>query len=187
MFAAAIVLRIVFAFIPAPRPDMLPKSDGLVETASAEDAQAHTVLPIVIPDDLLGGEIYTLGVYTKTAGALPVGSTVIVVTKSDRRFFEIVERPSTTLADVTDDYAAASTQPVALGSSDGVLLYLSATNVPCVSPNEKWNLPGFCEVQRILLFEANGVVYSIASDGSHATDGELITLAKDMLERQKDR
>lgn len=182
MFAAAIILRIVFAFIPTPRPDLLVKAEGLIETTTIEDAQAHTAMPLALPSDLLGGEVYAVGVYTKGAGALPVGSAVIVVTKGDWRFVEIVERPSTVLPDVANDYAASMTQPVALGETEGTLLTLSTDGAPCVSPNEKWDLPGFCEVQRILLFEANGVVYSIAADGPLATDGELITLAKGILE-----
>lgn len=182
MFAVALILRIVFAFIPTPRPDMLLEADGLIETATVADAQAHTAMPIAMPDDLLGGAVYTVGVYTKGAGALPVGSAVVIATKNDWRFVEIVERPSTALPDVTNDYNASVTEPVALGEAEGTLLTLSTNNIPCVSPNEKWGLPGFCEVRNILLFEKDGVVYSVAADGAHATEGELITLAKDLLE-----
>lgn len=182
MFAIAVVLRIVFAFIPTPRPDLLVQADGLIEAASADDAQSHTAMPITLPSDLLGGEIYTVGVYTKNAGALPVGSTVVVVVKNGWRFVEIVERPSTALPDVVNDYAASVTQSVALGETEGTLITLATNNLPCVSPNEKWELPGFCEVQRILLFETNSIVYSIAADSTRATDGELITLARDILQ-----
>lgn len=182
MFAAAIILRIVFAFIPTPRPDMLLEAEGLIETTTIEDAQAHTAMPITLPGDLLGGEVYAVGVYTKGAGALPVGSAVVIVTKNDWRFVEIVERPSTALPDVVNDYAASVTQPVALGETEGTLLTLSTNNIPCVTPNDRWDLPGFCEIQRILLFEKDGIVYSVAADGAHATDGELITLAKDILD-----
>lgn len=182
MFAAAVILRVVFAFIPTPRPDLLVEADGMIETTSVADAQAHTAMPITMPDDLLGGEVYAVGVYTKGAGALPTGSAIVVVTKSDWRFVEIVERPSTALPDIVNDYNASAAQPVALGATEGTMLTLSTNNIPCVSPNEKWDLPGFCEVWKILLFEKDGIVYSVAADGQHATDGELITLAKDMLE-----
>jgi len=182
MFVVAIILKIVFAFIPMPRPDMLAPSDGLIETSAVSDAQVHTSMDIALPDDLLGGEVYAVGTYTRGAAALPVGSVAITVIKNGWRFVEIVERPSTTLTDVTNDYAADVTQPVVLGNVTATMLALSTNNLSCVSPNEKWKLPGFCEMKRILLFERDGVVYSIAADGNHATDGELMTLAIDLLD-----
>ncbi|MEI6510912.1 MAG: hypothetical protein WCO25_02600 [Candidatus Uhrbacteria bacterium] len=181
MFAAAIILRIVFSFAPPPRPDLLPKADGMIETTTAADAQLHTEMGIVLPSDMLGGEIYAAGVYTKAAGSLPVGSAIFDLVKDNQRFVEIVERPSTSLPDVTNDYRANGTQTVNLGKTTGSMLLLATNRIPCVSSNEKWNLPGFCEIPKVLIFEMDGVVISIGADGTHATDGELITMAKDIL------
>jgi len=180
MLAVAVILRVVFAFIPMPRPHMTLQADGLIETKTVEDAQAHTSMTIALPDDLLGSEVYSVGTYTRRAATLPVGSVSITTIKNDWRFVEIVERPMTTLEDVTNDYAARSAQSVALGNATATMLTLPTNNIPCVSPNERWNLPGFCEIARILAFEHNGTVFTIAADGTHASDGELITLAREI-------
>lgn len=181
MFAIAIVLRVVFSFMPPPRPAMLPKADGMVETTAVADAQPHTEMPILMPADALGSGVYAIGIYTKVAGNLPVGSVIVDMTKDNQRFVEIVERPSTALPDVLNDYRSTQSQPVSLGNAEGTLLSLSIMHIPCVSSNEKWKLPGFCEISKVLVFEKNGIVVSIGADGTHATDGELITLAKDIL------
>jgi hypothetical protein len=181
MFVAAIILKIVFSLTPPPRPDMTLQADGLVETKSVAEAQPHTVMPILLPSDLLQSTVYSVGIYTKGAATLPVGSADITLVKNDWRFVEIIERPSTTLEDVANDYVGASSEIVSLGRADAVLLRLPRRGIRCVEPNAKWQLPGFCEISRILMFETDGIVYSIAADGTHATDGELATLAKSML------
>lgn len=181
MFAIAIILRIVFSFVPPPRPTMLPKADGMVESSSVADAQSHTEMPIILPADALGSAVYAVGVYTKVAGNLPVGSVIVDLTKDGQRFVEIVERPSTALPDVLNDYRTTGTQAVNLNGAAGSMLSLSTKRIPCVSANEKWKLPGFCEIPKVLVFEKDGIVISIGADGTHATDGELITMAKDIL------
>jgi hypothetical protein len=181
MFAIAAMLRIVFSFVPPPRPALLPKADGMVETTTVVDAQSHTAMTIVLPADTLGGAVYAVGVYTRDAGTLPTGSVIVNLIKDNQRFVELVERPGTSLADVLNDYPANARQDVALGMTTGAIVYPAANRIPCVSPNAKWNLPGFCEIPKVLVFEKDGVVVSIGADGTHATDGELITMAKDML------
>lgn len=157
----------------------------MVETPTAQDAQAHTVMPIVLPEDLLGSSVYAVGTYTRGAGSLPVGSVVIVLTKDGTRFAEIAERPGTTLADTANDYVTVASEPVALGRTDGLLIVPRTNGLACVSENEKWDLPGFCEISRILAFEKNGVTYTVAADDGHASEGELLLLARDIL-RQVD-
>lgn len=180
MFAAAIVLRIVFAFMPPPRPELIPSADGLVEPETVEEARVHTTMPIAMPADLLGGEVYAVGVYTRGAQTLPVGSAAVVVTRDGWRFFELVERPSTTLEDVANDYGGTP-ETIAVGGTDAILVTIQTNNLPCVSPNERWGLPGFCEIERILAFERNDVVYTLSADAPHATTGELISLAASLL------
>jgi len=181
MFAFAIILRIVFSFVPPSRPDVIPPADGMIEKASVADAQEHTAMRIAMPSDLLGGSVYSVGVYTRDAGALPAGSIIANVTKDGRRTIEIVERPSTALPDVLNDYHPTSSLPIALGAATGTLLTLPSKYVACVSPSEKWKLPGYCEISKVLVFENDGIVISIGADGTHATDGELILMAKDIL------
>jgi hypothetical protein len=182
MFAAAVALRIVFSFVPTPRPDMTLQADGLVETGTVAEAETLTEADIVMPDDLLGAEVYLVGVYAKGVGSLPAGTATVTLTKNGRRFVEIVERPGTTVADTVNDYAGATMRTAALGDTEGVMLRPATHNIPCVSQNEKFGLPGFCEIERILFFEKNGLVMSVAADGPHVTDGELMLLARDMIE-----
>lgn len=182
MLALTVGLRIVFHFIPPPRPNMLPKADGMVETESVEDAQPHTVMPITLPDDLLGSSVYAVGTYVEGGEGLPVGSVAIALTKGDQRFMELIERPDLTTDDVVRLYAADSEQDVALGDVTGKLLSLKTRGISCVEPNEQWSLPGFCEIPQLLVFQSRGVTFTIGTDGSHASVGELITMAKDILE-----
>ncbi len=183
MFAIAIILRIMFSFVPPSRPDLIPPADGLVEKTTVADAQAHTAMGIMMPKDLLGSDVYAIGVYTKPVGSLPAGTTIVNLAKNGQRFVEIVERPSTALPDVLNDYRPTLSLPVALGGADGTMLALPSKHVACVSPSEEWKLPGYCEISRVLAFENDGVVISIGADGGHATEGELILMAKDILEQ----
>ncbi len=181
MIAVAVTLKIVFHFIPPPRPSMLPKASGLIETTSVTEAQPHTVMPIVLPSDLLGAEVYAVGTYVEGASVLPVGSVVIDLVKNDYRFVEIIERPDTTRDDVTRTYVTNSEQDVTLGDITGTLLGLQTRNISCVEPNAKWELPGFCEIPQLLVFESRGVTYTLGADGTHASVGELISLAKSII------
>lgn len=181
MFAAAVVLKIVFHYVPTPRPPMLSKADGLVEAPTVDEAQPHTVMPIALPEDTLGSAPYDVGVYTRGRGALPVGSVAIEMVSSGQRFVEIVERPGTTVQDTVDDYAAIATQDVSLRNQTAKLLTLKTRGVTCVSNDTRWNLPGFCELEHMLVFQTDAATVSIAADDAHATDGELITLANGML------
>lgn len=181
MFLLALILRIVFAFVPPPRPDILFEVDGLFESSMVSDAQPHTSMPIVLPDDLLGSTVYTIGVYTKGTGTLPTGSTTIVLIKNNHRFVELVERPGIDLKRLLLDYQEYSSTDIVLETTTGKFIDIPSNHLPCVDANEKWELPGFCELTRMLVFEKDGVVYAISSDSSRATDGELITLAKDIL------
>ena len=181
MIAIAIILRIVFSFVPPSRPALLPEAEGMIESSSVADAQEHTAMRIAMPADLLGSAIYVIGAYTKDAGTLPAGSVIVNLAKDNHRFVEIVERPSTALPDVLNDYRPSQSLPVALGNGTGTMLTIPSKHIACVSESEKWKLPGYCEISRVLVFEADGTVISIGADASHATDGELITMAKDIL------
>ncbi len=181
MITLAIILRIVFSFIPPPRPDMLFETDGLIESESVINAQMHTTMPITLPDDLLGSAVYTVGVYTKGTGTLPTGSVTIVLTKNNHRFVELVERPGINLKRFMLDYQSYTSTDITFSTAEGFFVDIPTNHLPCVDPNEKWELPGFCELTRMLVFETDEIVFTISADGTQATNGELITLAKDLL------
>lgn len=181
MIGVAIVLKVVFHFVPPPRPSMLPKASGMIETETVEDAQPHTTLLITLPTDPLGSSVHAVGTYVEGAPGLPVGSVAIDLVKNDWRFVEILERPDTTADDVVRLYATNGSEDVSLGDSTGTLLSLQTRNVSCVEPNAQWELPGFCEIPQLLVFQSRGITFTIGADGSHATVGELIALAKDIL------
>ena len=181
MIAVAIVLKAVFHFIPPPRPDMLPKADGLIETTTVEEAQAHTIMQITLPGDLLGSSVYAVGTYVEGSPALPIGSVAVTLVKNEFRFVEIIERPDTTAEAVAGSYGKTAVQDIVLGGTTGKLLSIQTRGVACVEPNERWNLPGFCEIPLLLVFQGDGMTFTLGADGSHATVGELITMAKDIL------
>ena len=181
MFAIALILRIMFSFVPPSRPDLIPPADGMVETTTIADAQEHTAMAIAIPADALGSTVYAIGVYTKQAGSLPAGTTIVNLARNDQRFVEIVERPDTALPDVLNDYNPTLSLPVVLDGTEGTMLTLPRKHIACVSPREKWKLLGFCEISKVIVFERDGVVISIGADGGHATEGELILMAKDIV------
>lgn len=181
MFAVAFILRVIFSFVPPSRPNFLPPADGLIESQTVEEAQSHTEMTVVLPSDLLGSRVYAVGTYTRDAGTLPAGSVIVDTIKGAYRFVEISERPSTSLPDILNDFSPNSVLPVNLGKTVGQMLFLPSKHIACVSPNEKWNLPGYCEITMVLLFERDGIVFTIGADASHATEGEMITMAKDIL------
>ncbi len=181
MLAITVGLKIAFHFIPPPRPNMLPKADGMVESITVDDAQPHTIMPITLPKDLLGSTVYAVGTYVNGGTGLPVGSVAINLVKNDERFVEIIERPDTSVDDAVRLYASRSEQDVTLGDNTGKLLALNTRGISCVEPNAQWKLPGFCEIPSLLVFQSRGVTFTIGADGSHATVGELISMANDIL------
>ncbi len=186
VLVAALVLaaavKVIGFFMPGPSVPLFAEAPGLVQTASLEEAGQLSGHPVLLPADMLGAQVRRLGVYTQPAERLPQGSVAIILERGGWRFAELIEKPGVTLDAERGQVSAGGTQEVNLGATNGLLLALDPGRVRCVEPKDEGGI-GVCQLTHILLFETSGFLVSIAADGSHATEGELILLAKSMLDK----
>ena len=122
-----------------------------------------------------------IGVYKEQFETLPADSTAIVYIKDGWRFVELVQKPGVTLEQEQQQYNVTNVQTIALGTSEGALLSLDRRLTRCEQPHED-GYPGLCQISKVLLFSHNNTLFSLAADGDHATDGELIGMARSLLE-----
>ncbi len=173
----AVVMRLVFWFLPDKTAPLLAEADGLLRYGSVAEAAPHTELPLTLPEDRLGSEIKVVGVYTKPTKILPEGSTVIVLVKDDWRFADITTQPIDVWEALQNRYSAIGT-PVVIGQGTGYLVHLPAVSSRCLPPTK--NAVGACELKTLVLFSSGNLVLTVAGDGTHITDGELLLLARDI-------
>lgn len=176
MLLATVALRVIGWFAPARTIPLITPADGLVQSNDLASIEHNLPSPLPMPTDLLGASVVEAGVYTKDANGITAGSATVVLARHDWRFAELFFQPGLTLDEAKAIYTAASTETVTVGSQTALLIHISQLRSQCIPPNG--DTPGFCPLSRVLILEANGYAVSIAADGDHATDGELIALAR---------
>lgn len=173
-------LGLVFLFFrwlypPEPVSPFL-KTPGFLNVSNVEEAQTILGRRIFTPKDLLGCNLYGVGVYTDSSSERPKGSTEIVLEKNEWRFASILARPSNTLQKTEQ-----TGEKIQLKEGlDGVLQTNTVSQSVCM-PMMQTKTLGMCPIGATLAFEHNGVSYLLSADGAHATAGELVILAKSII------
>jgi hypothetical protein len=180
---AAIGLKLAQWFLPAPEIPLLVQADGLVTSTDAQQAQATAGHAILMPEDLQGSDVYLFGVYTQAQESTPAGTVVVVLSKDDWRFAEVVEQPGVALDDALKAYGPLRQEDVAIAESiSGKLIDRALGYVKCVHGHD--GIPGACQLTKSLVFALSDTLITISADDSHATDGELIAIARSMISSQ---
>ena len=171
-------ILVIFLFIrffdwidEAPR-SLLPPAVTVLDDVSAINA----IVPL--PTETFGAELYTVGIYQITTGEIPEGTVAVVYTKDDGRFVEIDYLPGIT----STQYLATHlypTQEVTLDQEREVWIQTVDNHPRCIDYED--DLPNRCEISRHLIADLGERLLLIAADGDHATDGELIEMAKSIM------
>lgn len=180
MIVSAVVLRATSWVVPPSQIPLLAPADGLVQTETVAEAEITAHRTILAPTDLFGSEVAAVGVYTQGITGISQGSSAIELVRDGWRFVEILEEPNVTLEEVVAPYKPFPEQTVVLAESvSGKLVSLDRRFPQCVEGQD--GNPGVCQISRVLIFQTPQSVISIAADGAHATEGELIALARSIL------
>lgn len=163
-----------FDWIDNEQRSLLPVTESLtiLDNLEALDAIAPT------PTNTFGAELYTAGIYRNAVGEIPIGTVVVVYVKNNWRFVEVDYLPGRT----TTEYLAThlyQTQEIKLDQERSVWIQTIDHNPRCIDYDD--DVPNRCEISRHLIADLDGRLLLIAADGNHATDGELIELARSIL------
>lgn len=181
IFAGALALGLILQLFrwlsPSPSLSLLPPAEGLIRVATLEEAEEKLGQKIPAPTETAGANVYVVGVYPKATEDLPAGTVDIVYAKDGDRFVDLLIRPSVTIEEEQARYQNAELEEVAIGDATGIFLHLEQSYLECQKGTKERPL-GVCQLTRLILFERNGALFSLAADGTHATDGELLTIAR---------
>jgi hypothetical protein len=180
MLLLAFGLRLWQWMTPPETFPLLPQERGLVEVSTIAEADERSTIRVIAPPLFQNVYVAAVGVYTISSDAFPSGTIAIELARGDWRFVEIIEKPRANLLEEARSFSAYKQEDVVLNQQTGILVNRAVPGTTCKEPNDA-NPVGLCEITRILLFEKDGLVITLSADGTHATEGELITLAKSMI------
>jgi len=175
---AALILGIIQKTNFGVAHSLLPQTEGLQRVATIEDLStyARTVTP---PTQTFGAEFFIAGIYTQDHGTIPKDTVALVYTRDNYRYIEIDYLPNRLLEEQQTILGFYDQEPVVLTpESNGTIITLH--NIPaCLEPTE--TVPGKCKIQTQLIFQLGTDLVMFSTDGTHATKGELIEIAKSIL------
>lgn len=179
----AIAILIVFLFlrffdwIDDTKRSLLPQTTSLTILDDSSTLDAIVPLPTVTFD----AELYTAGIYRQTVDEILKGTVVVVYVKDDWRFVEIDYFPNL----ASTEYLATHiypTQEIKLDQARTVWIQTVDYNPRCI--DYKDDVPNRCEISRHLIADLDDRLLLIAADGDHPTDGELIELARSIIDQK---
>jgi hypothetical protein len=173
---AAVMIRLAQWLIPDAPVPLLLQEDGMIQTTSFEEAQKKTSEPLRLPEDLFGSEVFVVGVYPETTDHLAAGTVIAVLTKDGWRTGQITYTPNITLEEEKAKYFSVREEELVIGEKSAFLLLLQGIIPSCKTNAE--GFPGACSFTKVLLFEVDEFVITIASDNGKLTDGEMIAMAR---------
>lgn len=159
--------------------DLLIEVPGLVVTTSIAEADELIGRPIARPRESLGSTIELVGLYTQEQEAIPKETITLVYARNHQRFVEFTQRPAKE-HDLEALKATKRTQPINLGETEALMVSLVWRTPTCQPPNARYI--GMCQITKKLVFVKDDTLYSIAADGHNASEGELITLARSLID-----
>ena len=176
----AIAILAVFLFLrffdwnDDTQRSLLPQTSSL---AILDDLSSlENIVPL--PAQTFGAELSIAGLYTLDTGEFSEGTVVVVFVKDDWRFVEIDYFPSLTATEYLATHIYP-TQEIKLDQERTVWLQTIDNSPRCIDYED--DVPNRCEISRHLIADLDGRLLLIAADGDHATDGELIEMARSIL------
>ena len=164
---------------PRPTP-LLPQDETLVHVNTIDEISAYTNTSVREPKNTFGSTLHIIGIYPEKNAYFPPGTVALVYVKNGFRFIEANFRPGTTLEQEESRLEALKKETIILAPDiNGILTHLRI-NTYCKQPTEE--AIGVCQISKALLFEKDGTVIVLSADGEHVTDGELIEMAKSIVD-----
>lgn len=183
IICAAVALKVYGWFAPPERVPILPDAPGLEVFFSEEALAEESIVPAFDLARAFDANVHTAGQYTLASEVIQKGTVIVVLEKNEWRFVEIFDRKEVSLEDALKRFSGNRSEDVDVLGVPAKMIQLDLQNLKCISANET-HPTGVCQITRVLLFETNSRVISIAADGNHATEGELLLMGKIILESQ---
>ncbi|MBI5794213.1 hypothetical protein HZA87_03980 [Candidatus Uhrbacteria bacterium] len=181
ILASTVILKLIDATV-TPERSLLTLSPGLTHLSTLEQLAASSSLTITPPAQTFDAVLYTVGIYNETNMIFPTGTISLVYVKDAWRAFEIDYLPNRTLQDERAILSFYPQENVSLSETTSATVVTRDDSPRCIDYDD--GLPNKCEITHQLVFEKNGLLISLSSDGDHATVGELIAIAKSILNQK---
>lgn len=173
-------LRLAEWMNPPVAPPLLSQDDTLIRLNSLSEVAAHTKTPVSEPKETFSSTLHVIGVYQEQNRLFPPGTVALVYVKDGFRFVEVSFRPGTNLEKERALLGNNKEEKIVLNGNNKGILVRQRRGAYCKRPEE--SMIGVCQITRSLLFEKDGVVIKISADGNHATDGEIIKMARSLID-----
>ncbi|MBI2475603.1 hypothetical protein HYV69_04270 [Candidatus Uhrbacteria bacterium] len=173
------LLRFAQWMFPVSNPSLLPEEKTMIRLTDPNDISKYVDWLGQLPKKVFGGELQVIGIYPEGTAVFSKNTVAIVYVKNGFRFIEVDYQPDKKLETERIFYGALPSQEIALTDSTKGLLVNVLENSYCKKPGE--DAIGMCQITRVLMFEKGGSLVMISVDGNHASDGELIEIARSIL------
>ncbi len=170
----AVIIRLVQWMIPDSPIPLLLQEDGVIQTSSWEKALAKTTIPVWLPENLFGSEVFVVGIY-------PKGMVMVVFVKEGWRTGQITFVPNTTMGEERAKYLTIAVDEVMVEEKTAYLFPIQGVLPLCKTNTE--GFPGVCQFSEVILFEAGNLIATIASDSGKMTRGEMIAMARSIAKQ----
>lgn len=179
VLVVAALLRFVDWVKPEASLPLLTDAPGLVRLTSLEQISTYTQTPVTPPKQLFDSNLHVIGVYPVANEFFPQETVTLVYVRKENRFMEVSYRPQTSLEKELALYADLPKESIALTDEINATLVRMRDQSYCKKPSEE--VIGICQFTRAMAFIYQDVVVMMFADGRHATDGELIEMARSIV------
>ena len=166
-----------------PTPDVLTPSSSLIKFSSLEKAQKQTSIPIFLPAQFFSSNLETIGIYHQSVNNLPAESIITILSKDNWRFAEIIQKPQSKLEKEILQYPADQQEIIQLKPLTGILIKINPPIYKCFNPAPEKNKIGFCPITQKIVFVLNDQLIIISGNKKNISPGELISLARSIIEK----
>lgn len=138
---------------------------------------AKSPIPLSFPEKLFGSTFYLGAVYPTPFGGRRTRSVSVVYTKDQARFAELIVHADAKLADISPPYTGYPQETFSVDTETNGLFIRLRKGFTCTSP-VKTGAYAMCLFTNTILFEKDGSVIQLSSDGDRISEGELIEMAR---------
>lgn len=179
VFAVAIVIRFMHWIKPIEPPILLTQTEGMIEITTLDELSAVTQTPVKPPTNTFESTLQTIGIYPNQNDYFPQGTVAVVYVRNEYRFVEIRYQPQTTKEQELSTITELPQENIKLTKEIEATLVTLRDRSYCRKPLKEE--VGVCQITRALFFQKDDQVVILSADGTHASDGELIGMARSII------
>ncbi len=176
---AAVGLQITTRVSTPPAPPLLTQEQSMIRLTNISDVKTYVQTPITEPKKLFGSVLQVIGVYPEENKFFPKDTVDLVYVKDGFRFVDVSFRPNTSIDKEHLAFGSAPYEEVTLTKDIRATLITVRPMHVCRRP--EGDGIGVCQITKALMFKKDDVVIVISVDGTHASDGEAIEMARSLL------